>query len=471
MFSANDTIVALATPPGRGGLAVVRLSGSRSLEIAASLIDRPTPLEPRHATLVRVVVRPPGATPAADAVEGRALDQAVVTWFAAPASYTGEDVVEFSLHGSPVIVGEVIAACADCGARLAGPGEFTLRAFLNGRLDLTRAEAVGDLVAATTPRQAKMAFDQLQGALAERIGEVERPLFDLTAKLEASVDFGEEGGPLVSIEETRETLRAALTRIDGLLGDSRRGRLVREGMVVAIAGRPNVGKSTLFNRLAGVDRAIVTAVPGTTRDVLTEAVRLGATTVTLVDTAGVRPTSDPVEIEGVARAEKASAAADVVLIVLDSSAPLTDDDRRLLGAGGQARRIVVANKSDLPAAWDVSDLRGENAIRGETESVAVSAATGEGMSELVRAIERNGDMAGPEEAVYISNIRHIELLGRSAEGLRCVERAVDGNIGHMPEELLLSDLRQATELLQEVTGRRTTEDLLTAIFSRFCVGK
>ena len=471
MFSPDDTIVALATPPGRGGLAVVRLSGPRSLEIAARLMDGPTTFEPRHATLVRVVMRPPAAPPAADASCAPALDQAVVTWFAAPASYTGEDVVEFSLHGSPVIAGEVVASCTALGARLAGPGEFTLRAFLNGRLDLTGAEAVGDLVAATTPLQAKVAFDQLQGALAERIAEIERPLFDLVAKLEASTDFGDEGDVLISPEEAREGVRAALSRVDRLLANSRRGRLVREGMVVAIAGRPNVGKSTLFNRLSGVDRAIVTPVPGTTRDLLTEEVRLGAATVTLVDTAGMRLTSDPVESEGVARAEKASAAADVVLVVLDSSAPLTDDDRRLLGAGGQARRIIVANKSDLVAAWSLSDLRGENLLPSETEIIAASAATGKGVPDIIRAIERTSGLAGSEEPVYISNLRHIELLGHVAEHLRSAERVTLGAVGQMPEELLLSDLRLATELLQEVTGRRTTEDLLTAIFSKFCIGK
>jgi tRNA modification GTPase len=475
MFSPDDTIVALATPPGRGGLAVVRLSGPRSLEIAALLIDGRITLEPRHATLVRVVMPPPEATPAGEAageaMGGPALDQAVVTWFAAPASYTGEDVVEFSLHGSPVIAGEVIAACAGSGARLAGPGEFTLRAFLNGRLDLTRAEAIGDLVEATTPRQARVAFDQLQGALAERIGEIERQLFNLMAKLEASGDFDEDGDRFVSPEETRRAIREALARIDGLLADSRRGRLVREGIVVAIAGRPNVGKSTLFNRLAGVDRAIVTPVPGTTRDLLTEAVVFGAAKVTLVDTVGMRPTSDPVEREGVARAEKASAAADVVLVMLDMSAPLTDDDRRLLAAGEGATRIIVANKSDLPPAWDLSDLRVQGILPGEPVIVSISAVTGEGLDNLVWSIDRQCGLVGSDEPVYVSNIRHIDLLGRSAELLRDADRVALRPVGQMPENVLLSDLRLAADLLQEVTGKRTTDDLLTAIFSRFCIGK
>lgn len=463
MFSPDDTIVALATPPGRGGIAVVRLSGTRSLEIAARIIDSPAALQPRHATLVRVRT---GAAPASIV-----LDEAVVTWFAAPASYTGQDVVEFSLHGSPVIAGGVVAACAAAGARLAGPGEFTLRAFLNGRLDLTRAEAVADLVDSTTPLQATVAFDQLTGALAERIGGIERGLFDLMTALEASADFGEEGYHFISPDETREAVRAARGKIDALLAGARRGRLVREGIVVAIAGRPNVGKSTLFNRLAGADRAIVTPVPGTTRDLLTEAVVLGGARVTLVDTAGVRPTADPIEREGVARAERASAAADVTLVVLDGSTALSAEDRDLLRLGRRSAEVVVVNKRDLPAAWDVRDLVAEGLAAGETEIVEVSAATGHGLDGIISAIDRTVGLVQTSEAVHISNIRHIELLGRSAERLKSVELVMATSKGQIPEELVLIDLRSAMESLQEVTGERTTDDVLTAIFARFCVGK
>ena len=236
---------------------------------------------------------------------------------------------------------------------------------------------------------------------------------------------------------------------------------------MAIAGRPNVGKSTLFNRLSGVDRAIVTPVPGTTRDLLTEAVMVGATRVTLVDTAGVRPTSDPVEREGVVRAERAHAAADVVLVVLDRAVPLTDDDGRLLAAGEHAARIVVANKADLPAAWTPSELVVRGQVGAETAVVPISAATGSGVDELIRAIDRAAGISGSQEPVYISNIRHIDLLGRSAERLREAE-AAGSEIGQVPEEILLSDLGLACELLEEVTGQRTTDDLLAAIFSRFC---
>ncbi len=461
MFSLDDTIVALATPPGRGGLAVVRLSGADAVRVAGKLIDGAPALEPRRATLVRVVASA-GPTPGTG---GRrdVVDEAIVTFFGAPASYSGEDVVEFSLHGSPVVVGELVSAAVAAGARLARGGEFTLRAFLNGRLDLTRAEAVRDLIGATTPAQARMAMDQLQGTLAERIGEIEAALFDLAAKLEASGDFPEEGYRFVSPEETLAAIRGARRRMDALMAESRRGRLLREGVTVAIAGRPNVGKSTLFNRLMGVERAIVTPVPGTTRDLLTEAVMLSGVRVTLVDTAGVQETADPIEREGVLRAEKATAAADVVVVVLDAASPLTTADFDLLDATAGRSRIVVLNKSDLAPAWEPSRL--------QSEPLAVSAKTGTGVNELVGAIAKTAGVSEAEELPHISNARQIELLGRSTDVLSRLEDTLSLYGSSVPEELVLADLRQATEFLQEVTGKRTTNDLLDAIFSTFCIGK
>jgi tRNA modification GTPase len=478
MFCADDTIVALATPPGRGGLAVVRLSGPHAVSIAERLIAGAPRLAPRRATLVRMVSRGGGASGGGEgrvgegeAAPGAAaapvvLDEALVTRFEGPASYTGEDVVEFSVHGSPVVVAEVIGAAVAAGARLASGGEFTLRAFLNGRLDLTRAEAVRDLVEATTPAQAKMALDQLQGTLAERIGEIEGLLFDLTAKLEASADFPEEGYRFISPEETLSTIRAARRRMEALLAESRRGRLLREGITVAIAGRPNVGKSTLFNRLAGVERAIVTAVPGTTRDLITEAVMLSGVRMTLVDTAGVRSTTDPVEREGVLRAERAIAAADVVVVVLDASVPLTEADRDLLEATEARARVVVANKSDLAGAGETSP---SPAASGDV--VAASAKHGTGIDELIRAIARSCGVAGGSELPHISNARQIALLGHSTEALLRLEDTISSGGANVPEELVLADVRAASDYLQEVTGKRTTDDLLDAIFSGFCIGK
>jgi tRNA modification GTPase len=485
MYSRDDTIVALATPPGRGGLGVVRISGPRALAIARALIQGGRRLQPRYATLVHVTVGGPDGP-------GRArIDEAVATFFPAGGSYTGEDVVEFSLHGSPVVLGEVIAAAVALGARRARAGEFTLRAFLGGRLDLTRAEAVHDLVEATTPAQARTAFDQLQGTLAERIGEIEREIFDLIARLEASGDFPEEGYHFITPEETRTAVESVAGRIDRLLAGARRGRLIREGVCVAIVGRPNVGKSTLFNRLAGAERAIVTAVPGTTRDVLMEDVMLLGTRMMLADTAGVRHTTDPIEREGVARAERAGAVADVVVVVLDATGPLTDEDRRVLDASGGRPRVVAWNKCDLVVeggavsrgdgagsgsaawergAWVKQDASAKEQAPDEGGGVRISARTGQGIDDLVRAMaDAVGIGQGPESAT-ISNARHIELLGRAGAAIARAGSLI-AKIGQTPEEVLLSDLREAREALEEVSGKRTTSDLLEAIFSKFCVGK
>jgi tRNA modification GTPase len=461
MFSPDDTIVALATPPGRGGLAVVRLSGPAAREMAAGLIEGGAALEPRHATLVRV-----GASPG-----HRPLDEAVATLFAAPASYTGEDVVEFSVHGSPAVVEGLVSAALAGGARMARAGEFTMRAFLNGRLDLTRAEAVQDLVNATTVVQARTAFDQVQGALAERIAGIEARLFDLVARLEASGDFPEEGYHFISPGESREQVEGLIASVEALLADSRRGRLIREGVTVAIVGRPNVGKSTLFNRLAGVERAIVTAVPGTTRDLLTEAVMLGGTRMTLVDTAGVRRTDDPVEREGVARADRARESADVVVVLLDASEPLTEEDAALLESTAGVARVVASNKSDLPRsaafATGLSSSLG-GMVGGQVE---VSAATGDGVDVLAERILETAGLGQTTEPASISNVRHVALLGRTAECLRRARLLVAGELGQVPEEILLCDLRDAGDALAEVTGKRTTDDLLEAIFAKFCIGK
>jgi tRNA modification GTPase len=523
MFSPDDTIVALATPPGRGGLAVVRLSGAHAASIAERLTAGAPRLEPRRATLVRVVspggagvdggCGGSGASEPDNAGAAHVLDEAIVTRFEGPASYTGEDVVEFSVHGSPVIVEALVSAAVAAGARHARAGEFTLRAFLNGRLDLTRAEAVRDLIEATTPAQAKMAMDQLQGTLAERIGEIEGLLFDLTAKLEASGDFPEEGYCFVSPEETLAAVRAARGAMEALLAESRRGRLLREGITVAIAGRPNVGKSTLFNRLAGVERAIVTAVPGTTRDLITESVMLSGVRMTLVDTAGVRSTTDPVEREGVLRAERAIAAADVVVVVVDASAPLTEADRDLLEATATRPRVVVANKCDLGRAWELGQLTEARSATAADASVAAvtpaeaaalasrdapaagaspsstltsaaspsssvsnlalaaSARQGAGIDELIGAIARVCGLADGGELPHISNSRQIALLGRSTEAFTRLENTLTLGGVNVPEALVLADVREAADALQEVTGKRTTDDLLDAIFSAFCVGK
>jgi tRNA modification GTPase len=448
-FTAGDTIVAIATAPGRGGIGVVRLSGPDAARIASEVSVPDAPLVPRHATLA--TVRGSGAQ-----------DEAIVTYFPAPHSYTAEDVVEISAHGSPVLLRAIVGACLQRGARLAEPGEFTLRAFLNGRVDLVQAEAVRDLVEAVTPLQARAAFDQLEGTLTEAIHRIDAALFDLTARLEASLDFPEEGYHFVESAGAAHEIETVGGMVTALLRDAGRGRLVREGGHVVIAGRPNAGKSSLFNALAGAGRAIVTDVPGTTRDLLTETVEIAGIPITLVDTAGVHASSaDAVEAEGIARAHAARAVAEVLVVVLDRSRPLTPEDRQLLSEAGATRSIVAVNKIDLAPAWD---------DRAETPGgVPVCAVSGDGVERLREELARA--LAGGEirrDAPAVTNVRHADLLERARQAL---ERAAGAARHQAPEEFVLADLREARALFEEVTGARTADDTLRAIFGRFCIGK
>jgi tRNA modification GTPase len=445
VFSTADTIVAIATPPGRGALGVVRLSGDRAQAIAASLVSRQAPLNPREATFTSLAA-------------GAVGDRVVVTLFARPASYTGEDVVEISTHGSSVVLNAVLAAATAHGARLAAPGEFTLRAYLNGKLDLPQAEAVADLVDAVTPLQARAAFDQLNGTLTTAIGRIESDLFDLVARLEASVDFPDEGYHFIEPRSTAIAIDAVTAQIERLLASARRGRLVREGAQVSIVGRPNAGKSSLFNALVGSHRAIVTDVPGTTRDLLTETVDLEGLRITLVDTAGITESRDPIEREGVTRARRSLSTADCVLLVRDRSSARPDDEEEIEGV--RERTIVVASKSDRPPAWS------------DPDAVCVSAVTGAGLDRLTAAIVEK--LTGREplrDVPLVSNVRHIHLLEQAREALTGAADAVRAAGGALSEEFVLADLQRARSLLEEVTGRRSADDLLAHVFARFCVGK
>ena len=449
--------MAIATPIGRGGIAVIRVSGPEALSIVLRLTDR-IGLQVRQATFARVL--------ADDEDEARPLDHAVVTWFEAPHSYTGDDVVEISTHGSPAVLDEVVAAVVRLGARLAEPGEFTLRAYLNGRIDLVQAEAVADLVDAVTPRQARVAVDQLEGTLSGRVSAIDQRLFDLVAKLEASLDFPEEGYHFVRQAEVVDELSAVQAELSALLADGRRGRLVREGWLVVIAGRPNVGKSSLFNRLVGTGRAIVTPIAGTTRDVLTEVVDVEGIPLTLVDTAGVREAGDDIEAEGVRRAVEAVGAAALTLVVVDGSAPATSEDEDVLRSI-TSPHVVVRNKHDrgmLPA-WEslTTDVRGRAGI------VDVSASTGSGLGELRRLIAVS--LAGSDmlrDTPGISNQRHLGCAERAAASVSNAVAAVEAG---GTEEVVLAELGDARIALEEMTGRRTPEDVLTHIFSHFCIGK
>jgi tRNA modification GTPase len=446
VFSTSDTIVAIATPSGRGGLGVIRISGPDAARIAGALIGRSKPLKPRHATFARF----------ADA------DQVVVTSFPAPRSYTGEEVAEISAHGSPVVLSAILRRAMEAGARLAEPGEFTLRAFLNGKLDLIQAEAVADLIDAVTPLQARAAFDQLEGTLTAAIGAIEKELFDVVARLEASLDFPDEGYHFVAPQAARESLARVIERIDSLLAQAERGRLIREGAQVAIVGAPNVGKSSLFNALLNANRAIVTAVPGTTRDLLTERADIGGLSLALIDTAGVRETADVVEQEGVSRARDTLRVADLILVVLDRSRPLSGDDLTLLDETTAQPRVIVVNKCDLPAAWDSRGLRPDPVV-------PISVKTATGLDDLIAAIARvlSAEQSSRDRPA-VTNLRHAMLLQRARAALLQATDALEGSIS---EEFPLLDLQEAGHALQEITGRRTTDDLLEHIFRNFCIGK
>jgi tRNA modification GTPase len=450
MFATDDTIVAIATPPGRGALGVVRLSGPRALDLAAGFLDRAPALQPRQATYTRVRSKERTA----------ALDEVVATFFPAPHSYTGEHVVEITGHGSPVLLRAVVQRALAAGARLAEPGEFTLRAFLNGKRDLIQSEAVADLIDAATPLQARVAFDQLEGTLTQRIGALDAQLFDLIARLEASLDFPDEGYHFVETSNVAAELSQLIETIDHLLDGAVAGRMIREGATVVIAGRTNVGKSSVFNCLAGSERAIVTSIPGTTRDLVTDAVDIEGVAVTLVDTAGWRDTCDVVESEGVARGTRARTVADVVVVVIDGSEPITADDQHVLDETADISRIIVINKRD----------RGRCIETICADEICVSAFTGSGIEVLRATLARA--LMGEErlrDDAPVSNTRHIALLQScrvSLESARCA--AADGNV---PEEVLLVDLQEARLRLDEIVGRRTNEDVLRHIFQRFCIGK
>jgi tRNA modification GTPase len=450
MFSTTDTIAAIATPPGPGGLGVVRLSGPEAQRIAAALLARTEPLRPRFATFA--TVRDP---------RGAAIDTAIVTLFLAPHSYTTEDVVEISVHGSPVILRAVLEATLAHGARLARPGEFTFRAYLHGRLALTQAEAVADLIEAATPRQARLAYDQLDGSLATRIRDIEATLFDLMARLEASLDFPDEGYHFITPAEILQEIEGVRGAIERLLDGAATGRIVREGATVVLAGVPNSGKSTLFNAILGYPRSIVTAIPGTTRDLVSETVEIGGVPVRLTDTAGLRESADLVEQEGIARTEGASGSAELTVRVLDRTFDLSKQLNTWKSVGGN-QHVWAVNKNDSDG-WSRSDLDGRPLVE-------VSALRGTGIDRLKTAIA--DALLGRTESLdepAVTNVRHIQLLRTAAAALEGLQRTIKD--GSPPEEFLLEDLSRARSAFDELSGRRGAEDILERIFQRFCIGK
>jgi tRNA modification GTPase len=450
-MNLRDTIVAISTPLGRGGLGVVRLSGAQSRAISENILRfaRPPRWHPWSAELAELTDD-----------TGAAVDQVVVSFFAAPKSYTAEDVVEISCHGAPVVLRLCVERAVQAGARLAEPGEFTLRAFLNGRIDLPQAEAVRDLIEATTLHQARVAAQQLEGALSRRIRPIKEQLLELISLLEAGIDFAEDDVSVASTQEILQRIAPIENAIERLLATFSSGKLIYQGFTLAIAGRPNVGKSSLFNRLLEQDRAIVTDIPGTTRDLVSEATSLDGIPVKLVDTAGIRQGQDLVETLGIERSYQAIADADLTLLVLDVSAEeLTAEDQELLEKLRDRRPVLVGNKCDLGVR-----LGGVNGL------LRVSAITGEGIPDLRRAILQRllpGGIASPESGM-LTNVRHEALLRESLEALRQAKKAAEFEI---PHEMLLLDLYAALKPIDALTGATTADDILNRIFSTFCIGK
>ncbi len=499
-MNLDDTIVAIATPPGRGGIGVVRLAGPDARSIAEPMLRLKHKLEPTQAQVCDLIdpcgadtpVRETPGTitthvgknnPTAATTKSSRIDEVVVTYFTKPHSYTTDDIVEISAHGSPVVLRHIVELSLAAGARLAEPGEFTMRAFLNGRLDLTQAEAVRDLIDAQTLFQAKVAAQQLEGALSNRIKPIKKELIDLIALLEAGIDFAEDDisvAPDATILDHIAQVRAPLTQ---LAASFTYGKIVHQGLTLAIVGRPNVGKSSLFNRLVERERAIVTAQPGTTRDTVTETVAIGGIPVELVDTAGIRTALDEAESIGIKKSMEALADADLVLVVIDKTQPRSEEEDELLRQIENRPALVVENKSDLVSSRH-DGSRGDGALprpsRAQLDPVSpaepnlvpclqTSALTGEGIPALRAAILHHiaGD-ATHQESGFLTSVRHQKLVANALTALDAATAAVSARI---PHEMLLLDLYAALRPLDEITGATTTDDILNLIFSTFCIGK
>jgi tRNA modification GTPase len=492
-----DTIAAISTPPGRGGIGIVRLSGPESASIAAQLVRLHQPLEHARARLADVLdidaaeaatagSNESGNEPSADAqpsspnIDEARIDEALVTYFAAPHSYTSEDLVEIAAHGSPVVLEALLRRALVLGARLAEPGEFTQRAFLSGRLDLTQAEAVRDLIDAQTLTQARQAASQMGGALSRRVAPVKQSLVELIALLEAGIDFAEDDIDVTPQAEIARRIEALTPPLAALESSFARGRLVHDGLTLAIVGRPNAGKSSLFNRLVERDRAIVTATPGTTRDLVTERISLAGIPLELVDTAGLREAAqglvEEAEKIGVARSREALADAALVLIVLDATQPLNDEERRLFAAVEGRPALIALNKCDLKGTGFspyIGTAKQEEASASERitsgiPAIPTSALTGQGIPALRERILSLATGGAAAEPGLLTNLRQHRAVSTTLAALKDAARA---NATAIPHEMILLDLYRALWALDSLTGQTTPDDILNLIFSTFCIGK
>jgi len=456
----NDTIAAISTPVGQGGIGIVRISGPRSVEIA-DRVFRPkkagSPSDARAGSLLYGHIINPA--------DNASVDEVLLAVMRSPRSYTKEDVVEINCHGGLISVKRTLETVLAEGARLADPGEFTKRAFLNGRINLTQAEAVFDVITAKTEESAKLALEQLQGGLSEKLSDIREGLIDIGASAEACIDFPEDDIDTNTSLQLRKRLAEIKEAIDGLSATFQEARFFRDGLAVAIVGRPNVGKSSLLNVLLKKNRAIVTELPGTTRDMIEDYLNINGLPIRIMDTAGIRNSEELVEKEGIRRSLEAINKADFILALLDGSAPLEEDDLQLMALIRGKNAAIVINKSDLPAKISLESIREKG-----RECLLISALSGEGIEKLKSTIFHSNlrNWTEEREGVVVTNIRHKTALDRASSSLG---RALGILLADQPLEFFSIELREALDSLGEITGTVTTEDIPDKIFSTFCIGK
>lgn len=455
MFS-EDTIAAISTPPGYSGIGIVRMSGAESIRIAEEVF-RPNRSRKLTETLSHRIIYGHLIHP----TDGQVIDEVLLSVMKSPHTFTREDMVEINCHGGPVALRRTLEVLLDAGARLAQPGEFTKRAFLNGRIDLAQAEAVLDIINSLTEEGNRAAIEQLGGGLSERMEAMRQALIELIAVVEASIDFPEEGIEPPTMEELNRKASEVLNELEQMIDQARYGRILREGLRTAIIGRPNVGKSSILNALVAHDRVIVTDVPGTTRDVIEEYLNIDGIPIRIMDTAGIREAKDLAEKEGVERSLRAMKEADLTLLVIDGSEELHETDRALMERCKGVQAVIVLNKNDLPPGVSSDRFTGRLTVR-------ISALKKSGIEELKRVMkdvslkERRGD-----ETALVTNVRHVRAL---KEAKTAVASFLHG-LTELPPELLSVDLREALEAIGEITGDTTTDEILDRIFSDFCIGK
>ncbi len=459
MINQDDTIAAIATPLGEGGLGIIRLSGPNAIKIADTIfqsISEPLSKTQTHSLKIGWI----------QSGKDR-IDQVVASLFKKPHSYTGEDIIEFSCHGSPYILKEILGICTKGGARLADPGEFTYRAYLNGKIDLLQAEAVADLIHSTSQRGRRIALSHLQGGMSKRVNGIRNRLTDLLAQTEANLDFVEEDIPNLPKEQMKEQLANIERDIENLLAVSLKCHIIRDGIRVAIVGRANTGKSSLFNALLAQERAIVTNIPGTTRDVIEEKLLWEGFTIVLSDTAGYKKSRGRLDQLGLERTEKAQSLAQLVLMVLDGSRPISAEDKRILYSIGDKKTVVIINKCDKKLVTTPEKVR---QAWGKVKVVITSALTGDGLAAVKNAVSQTFKKMLPEseDSDVLTNMRHIHHLEKAQKSLQIAQSDLDRN---RTEETITLSIREAAEELGTITGHDVTEAILDSIFKHFCVGK